>query len=74
MSDLVYVPLVGEGTDCWRPVHADRIDGDVYEITVDKEPDGERWAFPPRSRVRCREHLFPDGRVGLAAVEIAQVR
>jgi len=45
VSDLVYVPLVGEGTDCWRPVHADRIDGDIYEITVDKEPDGERWPF-----------------------------
>jgi hypothetical protein len=68
---VVYVPLASEGTECWRAVHADRVDGDTYEITVDKEPDGERWTFPPRSRVRCCEQIFSDGKVGLVAVGIA---
>jgi len=74
VSDVVYVPLVGEGANCWRPVHADHVAGDVYEIAVDEEPASEHWAFPPHSRVRCREHVFSDGKVGLVAVEIAQVR
>jgi len=74
VSDVVYVPLVDRGVDCWRPVHADHVAGDVYEIAVDEEPASEHWAFPPHSRIRCREHVFSDGKVGLVAVEIAQVR
>ena len=70
MSHVIYMPLHHEGTDCWRPVHADHVSNDVYEITVDKEPEGERWAFPPGSRVRCRDHVFSGGEVGLVAFEV----
>ena len=66
------MPLVDEGTHCWRPVHADRVSNDIYEITVDVEPGDEHWLFPPRSRVRCREHAFVDGQVGLVAFELAK--
>jgi hypothetical protein len=71
MSDLIYVPLTDEGADCWRPVHADCVGDDVYEITVEEQPEGEHWTFPPRSRVRCRDHVFSDGRAGLVAFELA---
>ena len=69
MSVVVYMPL--ENEDGWRPVHADHVSGDVYEITVDKEPRGENWKFPPHSLVRCREHTFEDGVTGLLAYERA---
>ena len=72
MSEVIYMPLRDEGTDCWRPVHADRVSNDVYEITVDMELGGECWLFPPHSRVRCREHIFVDGRTGLVAFELAR--
>jgi hypothetical protein len=74
MSVTIYIPLEDEGTDCWRPVHAALLHDDVYEIEVDQEPPGERWAFPPRSVVRCREHVFQDGHQGLLAVELVQLR
>ena len=72
MSEVIYVPLLEEGTDCWRPVHADHVRDDVYEITVEQEPAGERWAFPPRALVRCRQHRFADGATGLVAFERAE--
>ncbi len=67
---VVFVPLLNE--DGWRPVHADHLRDDVYEITVEQEPRGERWQFPPRSLVRCREHTFEDGTRGLLAYDFAQ--
>ena len=70
MSVVVYMPL--ENEDGWRPVHADLVAGDVYEITVEQEPRGEKWKFPPHSRVRCREHEFEDGVTGLLAYELAE--
>jgi hypothetical protein len=72
MSDVVYMPLLDEDVECWRPVHAGHIEDDVYEIEVDEEPYGERWMFPPRSHVRCREHVFEDGHHGLLAFELAE--
>jgi hypothetical protein len=73
VSVVVYMPLEDEGADCWRPVHADHLHDDVYEITVDEEPGGEHWRFPPRSLVRCREHTFDDGVRGLLAFAPATV-
>lgn len=72
MSEVIYVPLLEEETECWRPVHADHVRDDVYEITVEQEPKGERWAFPPRALVRCRPHRFDDGNSGLVAFELAE--
>ncbi len=74
MSVVIYVPLEDEGTECWRPVHADHLHDDVYEITVDKEPGEEHWRFPPHSLVRCRQHVFVDGASGLVAFELAGYR
>ncbi|MGA7909036.1 MAG: hypothetical protein WCA16_16625 [Candidatus Sulfotelmatobacter sp.] len=72
MSEVIYMPLRDEGADCWRPVHAERISHDTYEITVDLEPGGEHWLFPPHSLVHCREHIFADGQAGLVAFELAK--
>lgn len=72
MSEVIYVRLLEEETEYWRPVHADHVRDDVYEITVDQEPKGERWAFPPRAVVRCRQHRFDDGTSGLIAFELAE--
>ncbi len=72
VSEVIYMPLRDEGTDCWRPVHADRVSNGIYEITVEVEPGDENWLFPPRSRVRCREHAFADGHLGLVAFELAK--
>jgi hypothetical protein len=71
MNVVVYMPLVNEGTECWRPVYARRVTSDIYEVAASHESDDEQWAFPSGSRVRCRAQVFSDGKTGLAAFEIA---
>jgi hypothetical protein len=42
----VYVPLLDEGTDVWRPSSAEHIRGDVYRI-MGEVPAEEQWQFSP---------------------------
>jgi hypothetical protein len=70
MSVVIFVPMKDESYT--RPVHADHVEGDIYEITVAREPAGEEWLFPPLSRVRCRDHVFEDGARGLIAYELVE--
>ena len=50
--DTIYMPLLNEGTDVWRPVSAFWQDDGSYVITG-TIPDDEEWMFQPGSRVRC---------------------
>lgn len=70
MKKVIYMPLVGRGPDCWRPVRAVQVDDDIFEV-ADGIPEDESWAFAPSARVRCRETVFADGRRGLAAFAYA---
>jgi hypothetical protein len=65
MEKTIYMPLLKEGTDCWRPVRAAQITDDVFEI-AEEVPEDETWSFAAFSRVRCRDKVFADGRSGLA--------
>lgn len=56
----IYVALLGEGTDCWRPVPAVRLSSGVYRI-VSTKPEGEIWQFQPGDVVRCKEQQFCEG-------------
>jgi hypothetical protein len=64
---LIYMPLLDEGTSCWRPVQAIRLADDLYRIT-DSIPDDEKWLFSPGDVVRCELRDFAD-ELGLVAVE-----
>ena len=64
----VYVPLVREGTEVWRPVSAVRAKPGVFRIGG-PAPEGESWAFATGELVRCAVRVFPDGEQGLAALE-----
>lgn len=57
MAETIYVPLLDEGTDVWRPVEALRVAEDVYFI-LGTMPGDEVWAFPPGSKVRCKRRHF----------------
>lgn len=63
------MPLLNEGTDCWRPVNAKEQSEGVFEI-VGIMPAGEEWQFAPGTLVRCQPKLFADGSTALAAVEL----
>jgi hypothetical protein len=70
MEKTIYMPLIGEGTDCWRPVRALKLEDEVFEV-ADAIPEDESWAFAPFARVRCEEKVFADGRKGLVVLGYA---
>jgi hypothetical protein len=67
--DTIYVALLDEGIDVWRPVEAQKLSPDTYLI-VDQDYDRaiERWEFEPGTVVRCRKERR-DGREILVATE-----
>ncbi len=52
----VMVPLLDEGVDVWRPVHAEVLpDGRYRIVTENSDPEDERWAFRTGEVVLCQE-------------------
>jgi hypothetical protein len=64
----LYVRLLDEGVDVWRPVRGVHLSDDVYRI-VSEPMEGEQWEFPSGSSVRCRPQFFPEGKEELVAFE-----
>ena len=67
---VVYVRLLDEGTDVWRPVRATALPDGTFRLLEpnDYDPDAEKWEFPPLTKVRCVTRKFTDGGEGLIAV------
>ncbi|MHB8885823.1 MAG: hypothetical protein ACYC5H_12250 [Methylovirgula sp.] len=51
----IYIPLLDEGTDVWRPTLAEVVGPQEFLVppTPDYDPDDEHWGFPPGSVVEC---------------------
>jgi len=51
----VYVYLMNEGTDSWRPTNALSLDGELYQLlpTPNYSEEDEEWEFAPGAIVRC---------------------
>jgi hypothetical protein len=65
----IYVALLDEGVDVWRPVQARMIGSDRYRILgIDADVSDEKWQFPPGAVVRCEPKRFSSGEVGTIAV------
>ncbi len=64
ITETVYVQLLNEGTDVWRPVLGVPIGRGVYRLlpTPDYDPEDEEWEFPPDTLVECRERVLSGGR------------
>lgn len=66
-KSTIYVSLLCEGTDVWRPVEAKYLGGDRYLIlSRNPDPDDETWQFDTGTIVRCREHRLSGGIVLVA--------
>ena len=68
---IVFVRLINEGPDVFRPVDARRLSGHVFEIIDHWEEQDEVWEFSCGDRVVCVDHIFPDGSQGLLAISDA---
>lgn len=68
MVDRIYVSLIDEGVEVWRPVPAYRVDADTYIVlrTPDYDPQDESWQFPPGSIVVCEARQSADGPIRAA--------
>lgn len=63
----IYVYLLEEGVDVWRPVQAKHIDTDQYQIvSVNTDSATELWQFNSGDRVKCRTRTLADGEVLVA--------
>jgi hypothetical protein len=67
MKTTIYVYLKNEGTDCWRPVEAEK-SGDEYKIITSRDKEDEEWQFDTGTVVKCVQKEFQDGEKGLVAV------
>jgi hypothetical protein len=56
----IYVRLLNEGTEVYRPVPAKRISESVYLIldTAAYDAADETWEYPPGCRVRVTQRLL----------------
>jgi hypothetical protein len=63
----IYVKLLDEGTDVWRPVAAEMINDSIYRL-VGERADGETWEFEAGSMVRVEERQSESDLI-LVAVE-----
>lgn len=71
VSTTIYVYLIDEGVDVWRPVQAVQLSEGLFRIDPDSEvPDTEQWQFQPGQTVRCRRRRFENGE-GFEAFESA---
>jgi hypothetical protein len=65
--ETVYVELLNEDVQVWRPVDAVRQEEEnVFRITGRAMAD-EEWAFPSGSLVRCEYRELADGRALVAS-------
>lgn len=67
LSNCVFVRLMSENVDVWRPVRAKRIDGMIYMILGQKyDSDIETWQFVPGDKVVCEYVKNEDGQILVA--------
>jgi len=59
----LFIYLLEEGTDVWRPTQAVAIGDGLFKIlpTPEYEPEDEVWEFPPGSIVRCETRQNDSG-------------
>ena len=67
----IYVQLLDEGVECWRPVDATVIRPGIFRIVSAQADPEERWEFCSGQEVVCEEREFESGERHLVAVHAA---
>jgi hypothetical protein len=67
-TETIYVELLEEGVDVWRPVEAQVLGDGRYRLLAppDYDSETETWAFLPGTVVRCEARRLSDGIVFVA--------
>ena len=66
--DVIYVKLLDEGTEVYRPANARVVSPGVAEIICpeDYDPEDEKWEFKPGSVVNISKKQLTDAEVFVA--------
>lgn len=68
--ETIFVALLDEGVEVWRPVQARPVDGGHFRIIgVEADTSDDTWQFPAGAIVKCVNQQFADGTSGITAVE-----
>ena len=60
--ETIYVRLLDEGVDVWRPVRAETLaEGQYRIISGNTNPENEKWEFGTGDVVHCVEKELMDG-------------
>ena len=59
-TQTIYVRVVNEDVDVWRPVVAEHAGGDRYRL-IDHPAEGEEWQFAKDDVVRCERRRLTNG-------------
>ena len=63
----IYIALLDEGVDVWRPVQAERLSGNTYRILGQPyDRSVESWQFEPGDVVLCEMVESSEGRIRAA--------
>lgn len=73
-TDTVYVRLLDEGTDVWRPVSARELGNGVYELSAEPAPEFEHWEFGPGRVVASEKRNLSSGTTIVAVAEVKAKR
>jgi hypothetical protein len=66
----IYMPLLNDGTDVWRPVEVTPLQSALYRVEGEM-PSNEEWEFAPGTIVQCEWKKFSDGEHRLIAAGVA---
>jgi hypothetical protein len=69
MKNTIYIRLLGEGVQVYRPVPASQISSDVFLIEGADfyDPEDEKWEFLPGTRVVVEKRVL-EGEAVLVAI------
>jgi hypothetical protein len=69
-TETIYIPLLNEGVEVWRPVQGKKVSAFVYRIeTENSDPEDEKWQFSTGTYVRCGLRALSGGE-RLVAIEM----
>ncbi len=70
----IYVYLLEEGTDVWRPVQAVPVENDTYRIvSLNLDSEDERWQFTTGDVVRCIRKTLHDTKAKKCLVAVEKI-
>lgn len=68
----IFMPLLNEGMECWRPVEALALGGNLFCVV--SHPDVEEaWKHPHNAVVLCEPRIFADGETGWVACALGPI-